>query len=102
MIEHIVHDGIELAVILRRDYKTEGITFGSVVKPLIGPLLACGPMVLAVLGVRALFAPTHVPFALRVLVEVIVGAAAYVPSAFVFARRASVDFLGLLRKSLRK
>ena len=82
--------------------RSEGIMFKSVVKPLVGPLLACGPMVLAVLGVRMLLVPTHVPYAIRTLLEVIAGAAAYVPSALVLARSASKDLIGLLKKTLRR
>ncbi len=82
--------------------RSEGIGFGSVVKPLFGPLLACGPMVLAVLGVRFLLQPTHVPYAIRTLIEVVVGAVAYVPSALVLARAQARDFVGLLQRTLRR
>lgn len=80
--------------------RTEGVTFVSVVRPLVGPLLACGPMAGAVYGVRALLDPTPVPGWARLLIEIVVGAIAYVPSALVLASHSSKDLLRLLRKTL--
>jgi hypothetical protein len=60
-------------------------------------ILACAPMVLAVVGVRAAMdhAGLHTP-AVHMAVELGVGAIAYVASALVFARGLALEFLRLL------
>jgi PST family polysaccharide transporter len=52
----------------------------------VRPLLACVPMALAVLAVRAAMDPFGMPALLRLVVEILVGAAAYAGSALVVAR----------------
>lgn len=67
------------------------------------PLLACLPMVAAVLAVRfGLRAAGNDSALLSLIVEVATGALVYVPSAFVIARPVARDFLDLLRKALRR
>ena len=60
-------------------------------------LLACVPMVLAVIGVRGAMnhAGLHTP-AVHMVVELAVGAIAYVVSALVFARGPALELLRLL------
>ena len=82
--------------------RSEGVTFGSVVKPLVGPLVACLPMAGAVFLVRFGLGYTHVPMSIRLFLELIAGAVAYVPSALLLARAASKDLLNLLRGALRR
>jgi lipopolysaccharide exporter len=67
------------------------------------PLAACGVMVAAVIGVRhaldtiGVTAPKwHVP------IEIAAGAATYVAAALVLARKTARDFLGLLRRALKR
>ena len=65
------------------------------------PVLACVPMVLAVLGVRAGMHRIGLNNAqLGVVVECVVGALAYVPSALLCTPKVSRDFLELLRDTM--
>ncbi|MFO0615975.1 MAG: oligosaccharide flippase family protein [Polyangiaceae bacterium] len=82
--------------------RSEGIAFRAVVKPVIGPLLACLPMVAAILAVRFGFTFTKVPNWARLIAEITLGGLIYVPSALVIARTSARDFLGLLRNVLRR
>jgi lipopolysaccharide exporter len=69
----------------------------------IQPLLACGIMAAAVLGVRyALIAAGMEIMALRLAIEIAVGAVVYVPAAFLCAPAITHDVLGLLRKAFRR
>ncbi len=66
----------------------------------VGPLLACVPLVGAVLGTRWLLARAEVDVRyLNLAIEVVAGAAAYVIACFVVARPVTRDFLGLLRSA---
>ncbi len=80
--------------------RSEGVTFWSVLKPLLGPLAACGPMAAAVFGVRFLLRDTDVAWSARLGIEILLGAVAYVPSALLIASHASKDLIGLLKKTL--
>lgn len=66
----------------------------------VGPLLACAAMAAAVLAARhgLLYLGLKSPLA-GLIIEIAVGAAAYVPSAFIFAPRTARDLLQLLRKA---
>lgn len=78
----------------------------SVAKLAIGflqPLMACGVMAVAVYGTHQLlgqFGVTH-PGVLLVI-EIVVGAIAYVPAALILCRETTKDLLGLLKKALRR
>lgn len=79
--------------------------------PLLPPLLAAGPMAAAVVGARRLishFAPValqHAPttwdsvrtFAPRLIVEVLVGAVVFVPSALLLSPRSARELLKLVK-----
>lgn len=66
----------------------------------LGPLLACGVMAAAVLGVRYGLHALGLDIAiLELLIDVVVGAVVYVPAAFLCAPAVTRDVLGLLRKS---
>ena len=81
--------------------QSDGVPMKQMLVGMAGPLSACAPMVGAILAVRhGLGLADHHPL-LGLIVEVVVGGAAYVASALVLARRASADFLGLLRRSFR-
>lgn len=77
----------------------DGVPFARTVGGLIPPLLACAPLVAAVLGVRALFAG---PSVLGLCAELAGGAIAYVIGALVIARSTSRDFLNLVQSVLGK
>jgi hypothetical protein len=78
----------------------------SPAKLLIGfmqPLLACGVMALAIWGVHHGLASAGVTHAVvYLLVEIVVGAIAYVAAALVLCRETSRDMLGLLKQALRR
>ena len=79
--------------------RSAGVAIGRMVRAMVGPLLACGPMVGAVLAVRMSLGLAEQRPVLALLVEITVGVVVYALSALVLARRASRDLLGLLRKS---
>lgn len=61
------------------------------------PLLACGPMFLAVLAVRMSLAPARLPAVLLLCAEVATGAATYVVGTLVFARGNLRELVELVR-----
>lgn len=79
-----------------------GFRARSIITPLGRPLLACVPMVAAVLLVRLAFGePQSKPLMIaRLTLEILAGAVLYVGAAWVFARAMVRDFLDLLRSSL--
>lgn len=80
-----------------------GISYAAMVRPLSGPLLACVPLVGAVLAVRyGLARFDYLPRGTRLGAEVLAGAAAFVLAAFVVAPQASRQFLQLGRGALRR
>jgi lipopolysaccharide exporter len=69
----------------------------------IQPLLACAIMAAAVLGARfALVAAGLENLVVRLVIEIAVGAAVYVPATFLCAPAITHDVLGLLRKAFRR
>ncbi len=90
------------AVHVVRELKPEGILLRSVAGALVGPMLACLLMAAAVFGVRQLLEPAGLHAALRLTIEVLVGAVAYVASAFVVARPIAQDFLALATSILQR
>lgn len=81
-----------------------GFPLRWVILPLFRPLLACLPMVTAVLVVR--FAIGHVEskwmLILRLVIEILVGAVFYVGGAWILAREIVRDFVGLIKTSILK
>jgi lipopolysaccharide exporter len=83
--------------------RADGIAFTALIGPLLRPLLACVPMVVAILAVRYGIRPFgHLPRGVRLGSEVVVGAAAFVVSALAIAPQASRDFLKLAREAVRR
>lgn len=78
--------------------RLDGLPLSSFLVPLIRPLVACVAMVAAILLVRPSLA--HLPPALRLAVEVALGAAVYLAGALLIFRSASREFLGLARSAL--
>ncbi len=83
-----------------------GLVIREIPKPMrliigfLQPLAACAVMGAAVYGVR-MIAHGWAPW-LQLVVEIVVGAAAYVVAALVLCRNTAKDLLGLLRKALNK
>jgi PST family polysaccharide transporter len=66
-------------------------------------LLACGPMIAAVFGVRHLADQRGVgPSWVSLICEITAGGSAYVLASLLIARRVSKDFLNLLQNGLRR
>jgi PST family polysaccharide transporter len=78
-------------------HRGDGIPLWKMLSGMLGPLVACGPMIGAVYAIHE-YAGVANP-ALRLALESVAGALIYVPSAFVFARPICRDFLGLVKKS---
>jgi PST family polysaccharide transporter len=75
----------------------------TLMRGMVGPLLACAPMAAAVIGVRFLFERAELGASVWSLgAELLAGAVAYVAFAFVFATATARDFLGLLFGVLRR
>jgi lipopolysaccharide exporter len=64
---------------------------------LLPPLLACLPLAAGVWGIRLGLTRLGLPTALRLVVEILGGAAVYVVSALVIARQATRDLLDMVR-----
>jgi lipopolysaccharide exporter len=80
---------------------TDGLTLREQILPLVPPLLACAPMVLAILAVRRGIVTLRITSgAVALLAELLAGALIFVPSALLLAPSASRDLLGLLRTAL--
>ncbi|WP_394832888.1 oligosaccharide flippase family protein [Pendulispora rubella] len=81
--------------------RADNITVGSLVMSCVGPLLACIPLVLAVIGARhGLAWLGEMPRGVGLVVEIIAGALGYVAGALFLARKTAADFLGLVRSAL--
>lgn len=83
--------------------RTDGLTLREQILPLLPPVLACAPMVLAVLAVRrALVALGGAPGAVALGAELLVGALVFLPAALLLAPSAARDLLDLLRTALSR
>jgi PST family polysaccharide transporter len=82
--------------------QSDEIPMKKMLAGMAGPLLACAPMVGAVLAVRHGLGLAHHHPLIGLSAEVVAGAVAYVASALLLARKVSADFLGLMKKSFRK
>jgi PST family polysaccharide transporter len=96
--------------------KLDGVSLSAQVRPLLSPALACVPMVLAIYGLRRLLGVAHLfmpdaamvtkldhlrVFGPRLVLEIVVGAAVFVPSALVLAPRTSRELLAMVRDRRR-
>lgn len=83
--------------------RLDGIPLPTLLGPLLGPLLACGPMIAAILAVRYGVRPFGpLPRGIRLSSEIVVGAIAFILSALVFAPKAAQDFLRIVKDVLRR
>jgi PST family polysaccharide transporter len=82
--------------------KSDGVPMTHMLRAMAGPLLACVPMVAAVLAVRHSLDLTGRAPVPSLVLEVLAGALVYLGSCMLVARGASRDFLGLLRDSFRR
>lgn len=78
----------------------DGVSPARFVPGFLGPLMACGVMAAAVLGVRFGLRALGIDSAVvELVVGIAVGALVYVPAAFLCAPAVTRDVLGLLRKA---
>jgi PST family polysaccharide transporter len=82
--------------------RTDGLPIGTQLRELWPPVLACAPMVAAVVAVRGPLDGVGLPAWMRLFVEVGVGAAVFVASALVLAPRASRELIGLARAAVAR
>jgi len=87
-----------MAVIRRVD----GLSLRTQIVPLLPPLVACAPMVLAVLGIRHAMAGSALPIGLKLAAEMLAGGLTFVPSALLLAPSSSRDLLTLLKNARRR
>jgi lipopolysaccharide exporter len=81
--------------------RTDGLPLRAQILPLLPPIFACAPMVLAMLAARrGIAALGGAPDAVDLAAELFVGALVFLPSALLLAPAASRDLLGLLRTVL--
>jgi PST family polysaccharide transporter len=80
---------------------TEEIPMRRMLGAMLGPLVACGPMVAAVLALRHA-GLGHLHPAAELVLEIAAGALVYLAACFAVARGPTRDFLGLLRRSFTR
>ncbi|MBK8257157.1 MAG: oligosaccharide flippase family protein [Polyangiaceae bacterium] len=81
--------------------RPDGIRVGAVLGAIVRPVLACVPMVAAVVGAQYGLAAFKIPAPVRLVLEIVVGAVAYIGAVFLVAGPIARDLLGLL-KGLRR
>jgi lipopolysaccharide exporter len=79
--------------------RVDGVSFWALTKPYVRPLLACVPMAGAVLGFRHLIGAATW---WSLILEIVIGAVAYVLSAFLIAGPQARDFLNLVGNVIRR
>lgn len=90
-------DSLAFMWVIRR---VDAIPLRTQILPLLPPIVACVPMVLAVLGLRHLIEGVAIAKGLKLTLETLVGALVFVPSALVLAPSSSQDFIKLLKHAL--
>lgn len=85
-----------------RALRPEGLAIGDVLRAMARPAGACAPMVAGVWALQRGLAGTSVPAAIRLLAEIVAGAALYVCALLVVARPLVRDFTGLLAALIRR
>ncbi len=95
--------GVQSLITIGVVIKLDRIPAGPMIGAFVRPLLACVVMAAAVLGARhGLHALGVTRPVFLVPIEILVGAVAYVPAAFVFARPIARDFLAQLKRALKR
>lgn len=82
--------------------KLDGTPVRRFLGELVGPALACLPLIAAVWGTREGLAAAGVPPLMSLGAQTVAGAVAYVIGALIFARRASGELLRLGKDALRR
>jgi lipopolysaccharide exporter len=80
--------------------KVDGTPLSALVLPLFPPVLACAPMAFAVFQFQRLIIQVrHVPHAVVLVGEILVGIIVFVPSAFLIAPGATHELISLLKSA---
>lgn len=80
--------------------RVDNLSLRTQILPLLPPILACIPMVVAIVAVRHGLLAYSLAKSIRLCIELLVGAIVFVPSALLIAPATSRDLLGLLREAL--
>lgn len=78
-----------------------GLPTGRFLVGVFQPLLPCVPLYFAVRGVDAVLTG-HVPIVVALAIEIVVGGAVYIASAFVLARSTAKEFVRLGKEGIRR
>jgi len=98
VIGFTLHSGLTILAAGR----AAGFSAGAYLLGVLRPLLACAPMVLAVLGVERGLAAAGVPAPISLAAQIAAGVVVYVASCFVLVRDGVDEFLRLGRDALRR
>ncbi|HEY4175313.1 MAG TPA: oligosaccharide flippase family protein [Kofleriaceae bacterium] len=89
---------LSILVVIREGVSARGLASGF-----IRPLVACMLMAAAVLGVNELLFVAGLDHpAVRLVVELLVGAGVYIAAVFVVARQTAVDLISLAKNAMRR
>jgi hypothetical protein len=77
-------------------WRSDGVPMTSLMGRCVPPLLACGPMVLTVLGARHAMALAGVGPLLGLPTEILAGVVGFVVGAFTLARGTTTEFLAIV------
>lgn len=81
-------------------HRVDGLRFSTQIAAILPPIVACAPMVAAVVTLEAMLAGAGVRAWTRLAIEVAAGAFVFVPSALLLARGASRELLGLISTAM--
>jgi PST family polysaccharide transporter len=77
--------------------RTDGVPMTALIGRTVPPLLACAPMVLAVVGVRHLWTSAGLGPGAGLPIEIAAGALSFVLGAFTLARGITREFIAVVR-----
>ncbi len=80
----------------------DGVAIGRLLLRCVPPFVASMPMIVAILAFRAAISRFELPGALRLALEITLGAVTYVASAFVVARPLARELVETVRDALRR
>jgi PST family polysaccharide transporter len=82
--------------------RATGLPIADFLAGVIRPLVACAPMVAAVLGVEAALDEAGAPIVVSLIAQIVAGGLVYVASAFVFARPTAREMIRLGKGVIRR
>jgi O-antigen/teichoic acid export membrane protein len=94
--------GVALLIAQYAIWRADGVPMTRLMGRCMPALLACVPMVLAVLGVRRLFVMAGIGPAIGLPVEILAGVVGFVAGAFVLARPTTNEFITIVKEARRR